>query len=191
MQDKNAGLDLRVQRTRQSIRNALLELVNETDFESITIQQIADKAMINRVTFYKHYQDKYDLMERMMRDMMEGMSASVERLLKEPSDELVYKAFTSWLKEIGKNQSFYRLVLGKQANAIFAAHLLIYLEEKVTQIHYQIYQNNNPTLQDVIGLRFITSGFLGVSEWWLSQKKPPPEEEVAALIHDIIKNIMR
>ncbi|MFZ0076289.1 MAG: TetR/AcrR family transcriptional regulator, partial [Exiguobacterium undae] len=58
--------DLRVQKTQLLIRNAFLELIDEKGFTSMTVQNIADKAMIGRGTFYLHYKDKYDLMDQLI-----------------------------------------------------------------------------------------------------------------------------
>lgn len=55
--------DLRVQKTLQSIDDAIIRLLKEKSFESITIKDISDEAMINRGTFYSHYSDKYELIE--------------------------------------------------------------------------------------------------------------------------------
>lgn len=52
--------DLRVIKTEQALRNALLELGNAKDFDSITINEICEKALVRRSTFYRHYEDKYD-----------------------------------------------------------------------------------------------------------------------------------
>ncbi len=53
-------IDLRVIKTEQALRNALLELGNAKDFDSITINEICEKALVRRSTFYRHYEDKYD-----------------------------------------------------------------------------------------------------------------------------------
>jgi AcrR family transcriptional regulator len=55
--------DPRVMRTRQLLHNALLELLSEKNFQAITIQDIAERATVNRVTFYAHFQDKFALFE--------------------------------------------------------------------------------------------------------------------------------
>lgn len=55
--------DLRVRRTRLLLRNAFMELMTEKNFRSITVQDIADRAMVNRTTFYDHFVDKYALLE--------------------------------------------------------------------------------------------------------------------------------
>ena len=60
-------VDPRVRRTRQWLPDALAALMAEKSFESITVQDIAERAMVNRVTFYAHFNDKYALLEHLMR----------------------------------------------------------------------------------------------------------------------------
>jgi AcrR family transcriptional regulator len=55
--------DPRVLRTRQLISEAFRELLRTKGFDSITINDIAQRATINRATFYSHYEDKYALLE--------------------------------------------------------------------------------------------------------------------------------
>jgi AcrR family transcriptional regulator len=59
--------DLRVRRTRMMIEKAFGELLEEKGFQAVTIQDIAERAMVNRATFYDHYQDKYELFVHCMR----------------------------------------------------------------------------------------------------------------------------
>ena len=72
MRDNNT--DLRVIRTKESIREALVELIEEKGFEAITVKDITTRAKINRGTFYAHYQDKYDLMTKCEEEIMLEMS---------------------------------------------------------------------------------------------------------------------
>jgi AcrR family transcriptional regulator len=53
------GMDRRVQRTHQLLRQAAIETMKEKGFVAMTIQDIADRANVNRGTFYAHYPDKY------------------------------------------------------------------------------------------------------------------------------------
>lgn len=59
---KKNKLDRRVQRTRQALRNALLELIQEKDYDSISVEEITQQANLGRATFYLHYKDKEDLL---------------------------------------------------------------------------------------------------------------------------------
>ncbi len=56
-------MDLRVERTKKNIKNAFLELRSKKPLEKITIKELSELAVINRATFYTHYQDIYDLSE--------------------------------------------------------------------------------------------------------------------------------
>jgi len=55
--------DPRVKRTRKLILQAFSELLAEKGFESISVQDVTDKAEINRATFYDHFVDKYELLD--------------------------------------------------------------------------------------------------------------------------------
>jgi AcrR family transcriptional regulator len=57
-------VDPRTKRTRQLLMQAIVELLNEKNFESITVQEIADRATVNRATFYAHFEDKYVLLDQ-------------------------------------------------------------------------------------------------------------------------------
>ena len=54
-------MDRRIQRTRELLQKALIELIDERGYDAITIQDIVDRANIGRTTFYKHYNSKDDL----------------------------------------------------------------------------------------------------------------------------------
>lgn len=60
--------DPRVKRTRQLLKQALTELLAEKPFQDISVQDITERATLNRVTFYAHFEDKYDLVSTWIRD---------------------------------------------------------------------------------------------------------------------------
>ena len=62
MQDNYGTNDRRVNRTIESLRNALIELIVEKHYDSITVQDIIDRANVGRSTFYTHFRDKEDLL---------------------------------------------------------------------------------------------------------------------------------
>ena len=72
--------DRRVRRTRDALGDALVALMQEMPFESITVQQILDRAEIGRSTFYSHYLDKNDLFLSDMEDFFDSMSTLLLRL---------------------------------------------------------------------------------------------------------------
>ena len=63
--------DLRIIKTENNIRTTFIQLINEKDFNSITVQNILDRALINRSTFYNHYTDKYNLAETIAQNFID------------------------------------------------------------------------------------------------------------------------
>ena len=54
--------DRRTERTKDALRQALIELISERGYERLSVQDIIDRANIGRSTFYTHFQDKEDLL---------------------------------------------------------------------------------------------------------------------------------
>lgn len=60
--------DPRVKRTRQLLQQAFVELIAEKGFRSLSVQDITERATVNRATFYAHFEDKYALVESFIRE---------------------------------------------------------------------------------------------------------------------------
>lgn len=61
--------DLRIIKTKKVIYEALIDLMKEKTFEEIKVSDICNKALINRSTFYAHYEDKYELLVEFINDL--------------------------------------------------------------------------------------------------------------------------
>lgn len=62
--------DLRIRRTYKLLAQALLSLLREKSFEEIYVTDICERAMVHRTTFYKHFEDKYHLLDFCLRDLV-------------------------------------------------------------------------------------------------------------------------
>lgn len=102
----------RFQETEIRMENAMLSLLKHTEFEKITVKKICEEAKINRSTFYAHFEDIYDMLDRMegelgkeLLESYEGYEGKQETLIfSEPS-------LIRFLKHIKKHRYFYRINL--------------------------------------------------------------------------------
>lgn len=81
--------------TKQDIRDALTQLLLTESFESISVSRLARKAGINRGTFYLHYLDKYDLMDKLKEETLADLNQLFEA---EPSPVLAIQALLDYIK---------------------------------------------------------------------------------------------
>lgn len=65
-----SNTDLRVLRTRKLIMDSFIELSSKKEFKDITVKDITTEAMINRATFYYHFEDIYDLLEKVLSEVL-------------------------------------------------------------------------------------------------------------------------
>ena len=71
--------DRRILRTRDKLGDALIALMQEKDFDDITVQNVLDRAGVGRSTFYVHYRDKNDLFLSDVEDFLELTSSALKR----------------------------------------------------------------------------------------------------------------
>lgn len=82
-------MDRRQRKTRTAILQACIDLIQEKDFQKITIHDIAKRANMNRGTFYLHFVDKNDMVDSFENEMIEKIeNVFVSNLPKEPDHQL-------------------------------------------------------------------------------------------------------
>lgn len=133
--------DLRVIKTRKNIENSFILLLEEKDFTKITVQDILDKALINRSTFYKHYTDKYQLAESMCHQLFSILQSGVtERFQCDSYEELIHTLKLLYHNMLTKRQEVLAL-FGIQTETI---HLYDDMQLYLKNTFKKQYMKNNP-----------------------------------------------
>ncbi|WP_342043503.1 TetR/AcrR family transcriptional regulator [Bacillus sp. OTU2372] len=96
-------IDPRILRTRKLIMNAFIELSMKKEFKNITIKDITTAATVNRATFYSHFIDKYDLLEKVlsesvMREVIQEVST--HEVINEGTIEAIFLSIIKFQKSI-------------------------------------------------------------------------------------------
>lgn len=114
-------MDLRVERTKRSIKDAFLKLRKEKPLEKITIKELAELAFINKATFYSHYEDIYDLSEQLENEVVASI---IEKI---PSPEtLLYNS-----RENAKQLALSISSQNKMIDTLFSGNREALLEHKI------------------------------------------------------------
>ncbi|MEJ9233364.1 TetR/AcrR family transcriptional regulator [Peribacillus butanolivorans] len=181
MKNNEEQLDLRVRRTHKLLWESLFELMTHSKqkYSSITINQICDRAMVHRTTFYKHFEDKDAL-------LIFGLKQYQEEALTIPLLDRLTKPFQvmeQFLhhKEIGK-------ILESQMDDEQFIHFIHYQTREMKKQENQ--ELNRICKSHTIPIELIIQFYSGViatlSAWWLQNRKDVSAEEMDRYFHQMI-----
>ncbi|MEM1505184.1 TetR/AcrR family transcriptional regulator C-terminal domain-containing protein [Domibacillus sp. 8LH] len=169
--------DPRILRTRLLIKEAFVDLLQEMDVEKMSVSRIAERATISRVTFYLHYRDIPDMLEKMADAMIEDIQNVING---QPVNEDSLKN-TDWLRleklleHIAQHSSFYKVTLASRKAPIFTERLLTMLTEIITERFEHKGRNffiDKAGIQKDIAIWHRSSALIGTIVSWLRNDMP-------------------
>ncbi|MEW4264044.1 TetR/AcrR family transcriptional regulator C-terminal domain-containing protein [Priestia megaterium] len=176
--------DRRIIRTKRFIRDALTELMEEKGFEGVTVRDLTKKADINRGTFYLHYQDKYDLLEKSENEVIQEIKEFIKKanpneIVSANLNEQPLPFIIALFEYIQENARFMQVMLGPKGNPGF--HLKIKEVMKTNMLEkLELIDNKMPPLVPLEHLMsYATSAHLGVIQHWLEQDMKQSPREMA------------
>lgn len=115
----NENLDLRIRRTHKLLFDSLISLLSEKSFEDIRISDICDKAMIHRTTFYKHFEDKYQLLDFLLRQLIHDFEEkSLQYTATNNQRQYYTNLFKLLLEHMRENRKMYSVGLLNNGSAM-------------------------------------------------------------------------
>ena len=171
--------DRRITKTRKAIYQAFLHLLNQKDYEAITVQEIIDLADVGRSTFYSHYESKELLLDELCQKLFHHLFERAEHL--SPQDYLAHI-----FQHFKKNQDHVTsLLLSK--NDYFIRQLRKELEHDVYPMVADELIKAHPTLPHSYLKHLVVSHFIETLSWWLKKGKSYTEQEVIQFYLEILK----
>jgi AcrR family transcriptional regulator len=174
--------DVRVQRTRELLVQALFELTVEKGFAAVTVSDIAERARVNRSTFYRHYLDKYDLLSKYLDELQAQISDAALQVEKasDKSSEKIPAGLLLLIKHVRENADFYRVMLGKKGDQVFT-HRFRQLSEQRYRYIFSRSGKSVDLKSSLIEMKlsYISSAAVGTILWWLENKQPITPEQLA------------
>ncbi len=167
-------VDRRILKSQQAIKEAIIELMSEKNFDQITIQDISDRANVGRRTIYHHYLDKFDLLDKLIEEHMDEL-----RKLCQSATELDFiDANLIWFEYFERNFLFFSTMLKSKGASAFRNQFLEFVMEELSG-DVNIYEGMNQGLNKEVVLRFFGSAIVGVVEAYFTKDFPAPPQAVA------------
>ncbi len=204
-------LDRRVQKTRKLLQGALIELVAEKSYESVSIREILDRANVGRSTFYAHFQDKDQLLHSIL-DRLDELFMQHEKLFLDAKKNLgnadimnlthEFSPTLSLFQFVGENYRFFKAMLGNRGYGVFAKPVYEYVFAHVhglftKPVHNDVVANMHEpfkvlrshekygSLESEIAAHYFVSALLGILVWWVEKDLPCTAEEMDRLFRQL------
>lgn len=181
----NTKLDRRVLRTKQQIRQAIVELLSEKDANSITVRELAEHAGINRGTFYIHYNDINDLLEQLVNEASEKVCEVCQKYPPEETPSDSYPFLTDMFQMLKDDPQLFNVLLANNGSQSYAERICLMLQENYLDKLLQLYFPADPQ-RCHFASGFIVAGCVHQALLWLNTGTVETPEEMAQITGDLI-----
>lgn len=179
-------MDRRIRKSQEAIKMAVIDLMNEKNFDQITIQDISDRADVSRRTIYLHYVDKFDLLDKLIEEHIDEM----RELCDSTDDDADYiDAGLLWFDYFERHSLFFSALLASKGSAFFRNRFLEFFLQELEKKENNMPEGNNQGLTDGADVddQFLGAAIVGVVEWWFKNGKPLPPSFMAQRLGSLLR----
>ncbi len=177
--------DRRVRRSQKLLFDALMELISEKAYESITVSEIVERADVARATFYAHYDDKDALLLSSLDALVETIVEEVKTFSRQdllsgaPHPALVVFEY------VQRNPALFRVILNGQGGSLILQRLRFYAAQTAHQATETL--GVTPLLPPALIADFIAGAMLSVLTGWLETGMKTPPGEMARMFYNLAR----
>ncbi|TVR61088.1 MAG: TetR family transcriptional regulator [Spirochaetaceae bacterium] len=182
--NENRSMDSRTRRTRAKLWSGLIALMDEKEFSAISVSDIAEHAGVNRVTFYRHFTDKNDLLLRGLEKTMGDVIEQLEPYADIGTESVAERNYVRIFRHVYNNRKLYRALVGPDGTGVLVAGLKDYFGS--AYIRHMSARLGAPRLPTRFVADFVSSAFIGVIARWIFSDAPESPEVMAKQFVTII-----
>lgn len=177
--------DLRVVKTRKNLYESLLYLLKEKTFEEIKVSDICEKALINRSTFYAHYNDKYELFADLINALKTSFANELNTNTKiSNSKEYYLEMLRIFLDHVDSNRDIYSAIMIHNKNSVIMDMIYDTLNEDIKKrIEHENSRKNVPS--DII-TKFYLGAVFNVGTEWLKNSNHYSKQDILNYLEILI-----
>lgn len=178
--------DLRVKKTKNALYNTLMELMKAKSFEEIKVSDICNAALINRSTFYAHYNDKYELLKDAIDNLKNSLIEELNKNVKTSNTKEYYLEMISiLLNHIEEKRSIYQQIMLNNRNSIMVDILYDVLDHDITS---KIKKTKSEKIPGEIIAKFYIGAVFNVCLIFLKNEKKYSKQEILEYLNRLIPN---
>lgn len=174
--------DRRVGKSKNAIKKVFLEHLKNKPLNKISVAQVSREANVGRKTFYLHYEDIYDLYDKIESEIYSDMVQIFEESYPDPNTYDLVKLIETITKYIADNKDIFFILTGSPPDGKPMQKLKNLFHKKLLQRGY----GSKVSKYDEMECLFIVSGIIGVVENWLYKGLVLTQKEIANILYKIV-----
>lgn len=183
---KEKKLDLRIQKTKKNLYESLLYLMEMNSFEKIKVSDICEKALVNRSTFYAHFEDKYMLLDSLITDLIENLKQELQKNKNISSSKEYYIEVMKLLfNHIEEKKEIYKLIMINNKNSIAMDMIYGALNDVIMQRVKEEKRQKEKVPIDFIA-KFYLGAIFNVGMEWIKGYYKYSKEEIIEYVKDLL-----
>jgi AcrR family transcriptional regulator len=187
MPKKNPSLkvDPRVRRTRRLLRDALVSLMLEKDFSSISIKEITERAEVAYITFFRHFESLDQLLMEILDDGLGELQAHIETLAKQSETSALETEGMLIFEYIGQKADLFRILFKSQSVTRVRKKVVRNISAIFQKSCLPLARSGNPMTTAILSNHIATS-LLALIEWWLDNNMKPAPAQMGKVYKSLI-----
>lgn len=182
--------DRRIKKTKSQLRAGLTKLLKEKSIKEITVKELVNEVDINRSTFYLHYNDVYDLLNKIENELFEEFLYVTEKHKDEYTGNFDPSYLVDVFEVLAKNIDIVSVLLGPHGDISFLNKIKHMISDKIIDNMKNI--SNNYHHRDIeYTFSFYLNGCIGLVEHWIQTGLKDSPEHLANLCFELIGNGIR
>ncbi|WP_080875774.1 TetR/AcrR family transcriptional regulator [Oceanobacillus timonensis] len=174
-------IDRRIMKSQKAIRKAFLDTLFEKGFENITVKDITEQADLSRKTFYLHYIDKYDLLDKVVDEHLKQL----REICEQKKDKGLIEGTIIWFEYFEKHKAFFASLF-QSANTVSFRHSLLHF--MMDEIDKKLSESSlNQLLDRQITVKFLGTAVMGVLESYVLEEVNGDTQQVAEQVGEMLK----
>jgi AcrR family transcriptional regulator len=187
--------DRRVQRTRRHLHEALLSRILEKKYESITVQEILDRADVGRSTFYTHFRDKDELLVCGFEDFKASLESTKEAsaVPARPSYERIIASSSAMFEHAARYRDVHRALHGSKAEAVVGRNLhsvFVAVIGRRVELEMRRRKPRDRHISSELLTLFLVSTQIAMLNWWIETRSPMPVEAIDAAYRRLVLPVL-
>jgi AcrR family transcriptional regulator len=185
---KSASLprvDPRVRRTRRMLRDALVSLILEKDFASITIKDLTERAEVAYITFFRHFESLDQLLMEVLEEGLAELVAHIESLAMQSETPALETEGRLIFEYIEQKADFFRILFKSQSVTRVRKKVVRNVAAIFQKSCLPVARSGNPVATAILSNHIATS-LLALIEWWLDNKMTPPPSQMGKVYKSLI-----